>query len=71
MIKALLAAGETDAALTQAREAVSLNPDVAVAVLALGEALLAASEKNSGALPAASRMAADPGWIPILRAPAY
>ena len=42
LIKALLAAGEPDAALAQAREAVSLNPDIAVAVLALGESLLAA-----------------------------
>ena len=42
LIKALLAAGDTQVALTEAREAVSLNPDVAVAVLALGEALLAA-----------------------------
>jgi len=48
LIKAFLAAGDTAAALVQAREAVSLNPDVAVAVLALGEALLAAE-----ALPAA------------------
>jgi predicted TPR repeat methyltransferase len=53
LIKALLAAGDTPAALAQAREAVSLNPDVAVAVLALGESLLAASENNSGALPTA------------------
>ncbi|HKX65154.1 MAG TPA: methyltransferase [Rhizomicrobium sp.] len=53
LIKALLAAGDTGGALVQAREAVSLNPDVAVAVLALGETLLAASESNSGALPAA------------------
>ena len=41
LIKALLAAGDSDGALAEAREAVSLNPDVAVAVLALGEALLA------------------------------
>ncbi|HKQ10530.1 MAG TPA: methyltransferase, partial [Rhizomicrobium sp.] len=53
LIKALLAAGDTGGALAQAREAVSLNPDAAVAVSALGESLLAASESNSGALPAA------------------
>jgi predicted TPR repeat methyltransferase len=53
LIKSLLAADESDAALAEARETVSLNPHVALAVLALGEVLLAVSEKNSGALPAA------------------
>jgi len=48
LVKALVAAGESTAALAQARETASLNPDAAVAVLALGEALLAAD-----ALPAA------------------
>jgi len=42
LVKALLAAGDVPAALAEAREAVSLNPNVAPAVLALGEALLAA-----------------------------
>jgi len=42
LVKALLAMDEIEAALVEAREAVSLNPQVAVAVLALGEALLAA-----------------------------
>ena len=42
LVKALMAMGDTEAGLAQAREAVSLNPQVAVAVLALGEALLAA-----------------------------
>jgi predicted TPR repeat methyltransferase len=37
-----MATGDAQAALDEAREAVSLNPQVAVAVLALGEALLAA-----------------------------
>ncbi|HEY0265754.1 MAG TPA: methyltransferase domain-containing protein [Rhizomicrobium sp.] len=53
LVKALLAADNTAAALAEAREAVSLNPDIAPAVLALGEALLAVSDKNSGALPTA------------------
>ena len=48
LVKALLAARDTDGALAEAREAVSLNPDVPACVLALGEALLAA-----GALPTA------------------
>ena len=42
LIKALLAMREVSQALEEARETVSLNPQVAVAVLALGEALLAA-----------------------------
>ena len=41
LVKALLAAGDTAGALTEAREAVSLNPNIAPAVLMLGEALLA------------------------------
>ena len=49
LVKALLAAGDAPMPRwTEAREAVALNPDVAVAVMALGEALLAAD-----ALPAA------------------
>jgi predicted TPR repeat methyltransferase len=42
LVKALLAAGETADALAAAREAGSLNSNVAPAVLVLGEALLAA-----------------------------
>ena len=42
LVKALLAVPDIQGALHEAREAVSLNPDIAVAVLALGEALLAA-----------------------------
>ena len=42
LIKALLILNDTPHALEEAREAVSLNPNVAVAVLVLGESLLAA-----------------------------
>jgi predicted TPR repeat methyltransferase len=42
LIKALLACGDTQAALAEAREGASLNGNVAPAVMALGEALLAA-----------------------------
>ena len=68
LIKALLADGDTGLALTEAREAVSLNPGVALAVLGLGEALLAASENNYGALPAAiaelqRALRLDPGLV--------
>ena len=48
LVKALLAAGDGDAALEAAREAASLNPNVPDAVTALGRALVAA-----GHLPAA------------------
>lgn len=48
LVKALTEAGETLAALEEARETVALNPGVAPAVMALGEVLL-----RTGALPAA------------------
>lgn len=48
LVKALLASGDADGALLEAREASALNPSVAVAAAALGEVLLA-----RGALPAA------------------
>ncbi|HWC63129.1 MAG TPA: tetratricopeptide repeat protein, partial [Rhizomicrobium sp.] len=48
LVKALLAAGEVEAALAEAREAVSLNPGLPQVLVALGEALLAAEN-----LPAA------------------
>jgi predicted TPR repeat methyltransferase len=48
LVRALLAAGEVEAALAEAREAVSLNPDLPQVLVALGEALLAAEN-----LPAA------------------
>lgn len=48
LARALAAAGETQAALAQARETAMLHPGIAVAQAALGEALLAAE-----ALPAA------------------
>lgn len=48
LVTALLAAGDVRGALAEAREAVSLNPDVPAVLVALGEALLAAEN-----LPAA------------------
>jgi predicted TPR repeat methyltransferase len=48
LVKALLAAGEVEVALAEAREAVSLNPGLPQVLVALGEALLAAEN-----LPAA------------------
>jgi predicted TPR repeat methyltransferase len=48
LVKALLAAGEVEAALAEARDAVSLNPNLPQILVTLGEALLAAEN-----LPAA------------------
>ena len=48
LVKALLASNEVEGALAEAREAVSLNPEAASVLVALGEALLAAEN-----LPAA------------------
>jgi predicted TPR repeat methyltransferase len=48
LVKALIKAGEVEAALAEAREAVSLNPDLPETLVVLGEALLAAEN-----LPAA------------------
>jgi len=48
LVKALLAESDVEGALAEAREAASLNPNIAPALVALGEALLAAE-----ALPAA------------------
>ncbi len=42
LVRAWLAAGDSDAALDAARETASLNPNVAIAIVALGDALLAA-----------------------------
>ncbi len=48
LVKALLAAGDVPGALAEARETVSLNPDLPAALVTLGEALLASEN-----LPAA------------------
>ena len=48
LVKALLACGDVEGALAEAREAVSLNPQLPAVLVALGEALLAAEN-----LPAA------------------
>jgi predicted TPR repeat methyltransferase len=61
LVKALLASGDTSGALAQAREAVSLNPDVAPAVLALGEALLAADLLPTAIAELQRALRLDPG----------
>ncbi|HKU65738.1 MAG TPA: methyltransferase [Rhizomicrobium sp.] len=64
LIKALLAAGDTGGAMAQAREAVSLNPDVAVAVLALGETLLAADALPTAIAELQRALRLDPDLAP-------
>lgn len=61
LIKALLADGDTGAALDEARETVSLNPDVAVAVMALGETLLAADALPTAIAELQRALRIDPG----------
>ncbi|HSS13338.1 MAG TPA: methyltransferase domain-containing protein, partial [Rhizomicrobium sp.] len=61
LVKALLAAGDTAAALAEAREAVSLNPNIAPAVLALGEALLAADLLPTAIAELQRALRLDPG----------
>ena len=63
LVKALLAARDTDGALAEAREAVSLNPDVAVAVLALGETLLAAQALPTAIAELQRALRLDPGLV--------
>jgi predicted TPR repeat methyltransferase len=63
LIKAFLAAGEPEAALAEAREAVSLNPQMAMAVLALGEALLAADALPTAIAELQRVLRLDPGLV--------
>ena len=61
LIKALQADHDAQAALAEAREAVSLNPNIAVAVLALGEALLAADMLPTAIAEFQRALRMDPG----------
>ena len=61
LIKALQADHDAQAALAEAREAVSLNPNVAIAVLALGEALLAADMLPTAIAEFQRALRMDPG----------
>ena len=47
LVKALLASGDYDEALLEAREATALNPNAALAAMALGE-VLSGQERASG-----------------------
>jgi predicted TPR repeat methyltransferase len=61
LVKALLAANDTSQALAEAREAVSLNPNIAPAVMALGEALLAADLLPTAIAEFQRALRLDPG----------
>jgi predicted TPR repeat methyltransferase len=61
LVKALLATKDTGAALDEAREAVSLHPDVSLALLALGEALLAAQALPTAIAELQRALRLDPG----------
>ena len=63
LIKALLAACDKAGALAQAREAVSLNPDVALAVMALGEALLSVDALPTAIAELQRALRLDPGLV--------
>jgi predicted TPR repeat methyltransferase len=58
-----LANGDTQSALAEAREAVSLNPGVAVVVLTLGEALLAAEALPAAIAELQRALRLDPGLV--------
>jgi predicted TPR repeat methyltransferase len=61
LIRALQAAGDMPEALAEARETVSLHPNVAPAVLALGEALLAADLLPTAIAELQRALRLDPG----------
>lgn len=63
LVKALLAVGDTSAALAEAREAVALHSNVAPAVLALGEALLAADLLPTAIAELQRALRLDPGLM--------
>ena len=61
LVKALLAAKDVAGALEEAREAVSLSPNIAPALVALGEALLAAEALPAGIAELQRALRLDPG----------
>ena len=61
LVKALLASGDVRGALAEAREAVSLNPDVPAVLVALGHALLAAENMPAAIAEFQRALRLDPG----------
>lgn len=64
LVKALLASNDVPGALAEAREAVSLNPDVPATLLALGEALLAAENLPAAIAEFQRALRSDPDLTP-------
>jgi predicted TPR repeat methyltransferase len=63
LVRALRAAGDLPAALIEAREAVSLNPNIAQALVALGELLLAAGQLPTAIAELQRALRIDPGLV--------
>jgi predicted TPR repeat methyltransferase len=61
LVRALLASQDVAGALAEAREAVSLNPDLPEVLVALGEALLAAENLPAAIAELQRALRADPG----------
>ncbi len=61
LVTALLASGDVRGALAEAREAVSLNPDVPAVLVALGQALLAAENLPAAIAELQRAQRLDPG----------
>jgi predicted TPR repeat methyltransferase len=63
LVTALLASGDVRGALAEAREAVSLNPDVPEVLVALGQALLAAENLPAAIAEFQRALRLDPGHV--------
>jgi predicted TPR repeat methyltransferase len=63
LVTALLASGDVRGALAEAREAVSLNPDVPAVLVALGHALLAAENLPAAIAEFQRALRLDPGHV--------
>jgi predicted TPR repeat methyltransferase len=61
LVSALLASGDVRGALAEAREAVSLNPDLPAVLVALGQALLAAENLPAAIAELQRALRLDPG----------
>ena len=63
LVTALLASGDVRGALAEAREAVSLNPDLPSVLVALGQALLAAENLPAAIAEFQRALRLDPGHV--------
>jgi predicted TPR repeat methyltransferase len=63
LVRALLASGDVRGALAEAREAVSLNPDLPAVLVALGQVLLAAENLPAAIAEFQRALRVDPGHV--------